>query len=441
MGKHARHPARLWAHHDFLRLWGADTVSQIGTMVSAVALPLVAVKTLHASTFEVGLLTAAETAAFLLVGLPAGAWVDRVRRRPVMVGADWGRFLLLASVPVAAVAGVLTIGQLYLVALMTGVLTVFFDVAYQSYLPSLVGRDHLVEGNAKLESSRSIAQVGGPSLGGFLVQLFGAPYAVAADAVSYLLSALGIGWIRKPEPSPELPERRHLGREISEGLRFVFSQRLLWAIAGSTATSNMFSAIAGAVWVVFLARTLALSAGTIGLLLAAGSVGGIAGALGSSWIARRIGSARTIWGAMTCAALGGVLPPLTQPGWRLGLFAAGMFVFSFAAVVYNVAQVSFRQALCPERLLGRMNATMRFLVWGTMPLGGVLGGAIGTALGPRGALWVAAAGGFLAPLWTLLSPMRRMRDMPSHGERGDGTESDTISETDEERSTVPPLRA
>ena len=261
-----------------------------------IALPLVAVQTLDASTFQVGLLTAAESLAFLLVGLPAGAWVDRWRRRPVMVIADWGRAVLLASIPAAGLLGAVTMGQLYVVALLTGVLTVFFDVAYQSYLPSLVGREHLVEGNAKLQSSQSVAQVLGPGLGGWLVQLCTAPVAVLADAVSYVGSALGVTSIRMVEPAPEVGERqrRRLLKEIGEGMRFVFGQRLLWAIAGCTGTANFFGAASMAVTVPFLVRDVGLSAGALGTLFSLGSIGGIVGALTASAVARRIGSARTI---------------------------------------------------------------------------------------------------------------------------------------------------
>jgi MFS family permease len=383
----APHPTRrrgglLW-HRDFRLLWVGDTISQLGTEVSVLALPLVAVLYLDASTFEVGVLTALQFAPFLLIGLPAGAWCDRVRRRPVMIAGDLIRAALLASIPIAAATGVLSVGQLFGVALLHGIATVFFDVSYQSYLPSLVGRDGLVEGNAKLQASQSVAQVAGPTLGGFLVQMFTAPFAVLADAVSFVVSAVCVGGIRTAEPYPERPERRHLGKEIGEGLGFVLRHPILRMIAATTGTSNLFNSAFFAIAVVFLVRGLHLSAGVIGVLMSAGSVGGILGALSASVIARRIGQARTIWLSLAATAPFGLLIPLAQPGAGLALFAVGTFTFSFGAVVYNVAQVSFRQALCPPRLLGRMNATVRFLVWGTMPLGGLLGGALGTWIGLR----------------------------------------------------------
>ncbi len=407
-------PARrgLFFHRDFRRLWIGDAISQVGTQVSMLALPLVAVKTLHASAFEVGALTACETAAFLLVGLPAGAWCDRVRRRPVLILGDVGRAIALGSVPLAALLHGLTIGQLFVVALITGTLTVFFDVAYQSYLPELVSREELVDGNGKLEATRATAQVVGPSVGGFLVQALTAPYAVFADALSYLWSAGWVTAIRTREPAPVPPPQRHLGREIGEGLRFVLGHRILRKIAGCTGTSNLFGSATFAVEMVFLVRTVHLSAGGIGVLFSIGSVGGVLGALTSGWFAKKVGQARAIWLGSLIFAPPGLLLPLTHHDWRLAFAAVTLFFGSLGAVVYNVAQVSFRQALCPRPLLGRMNATMRFLVWGTMPLGGLLGGWLATVFGLRDALWIAAAGSQLAPLWVLFSPLRGLRDVP-----------------------------
>lgn len=400
-------------HRDFRMLWGGETVSELGSQVSLLAIPLVAVRTLHATTFEIGALTAASTAAFLLIGLPAGVWVDRLRRRPVMIAADVGRMLALGSIPITYALGDLGLLQLYLVTLVCGVLTVFFDVAYQSYLPSLVGREHLVEGNAKLAGSAQVAQVAGPGLAGGLVQTIGGPYAVAVDAVSFLVSAAGVSAIRTPETAPEVPEGgHHLYRDIGEGLRFVFGHRLLRAIAATTSTSNLFSGIQTAVEIVFLVRVVHAQPGIIGLLFASASVGGLVAAFIASWAARRLGGARaTLLGIFFGA--GGLLIPLTTPGVGLLFFASGLFLSSFGVVLYNVNQLSFRQLLCPERLLGRMNATMRFVVWGVLPIGALLGGVIGTAIGLRPTLWLAMAGETLAGGWLLASPIRRMRDFPS----------------------------
>ena len=405
----------LWHHRDFLRLWAGDSISQIGTTVSLIAMPLLAIKVLDATPFEVGLLSTFETLAFLLVGLPAGAWVDRLRRRNVLIVGDIGRALLLGSLPLAWYLDVLTMGQLYAVALLTGVLTVFFDVAYQSYLPSLVGRDYLVEGNAKLEASRAVSQIAGPSIGGVLVQWLTAPYALLLDAASYLWSAVWIGAISAREERPERASDRHLVREIREGLSFVLRHRLLRAITATTGTSNLFSTILYTGFIIVLAdqAQLNLSAGTIGLVFTVGSLGALLGAVVAERVARRVGQGRTIWLSILVAAPFTLVTPLVQSGWMLWAVAACWAVVSISTVIYNITQVSFRQGLCPERLLGRMNATIRFLVWGTMPLGGFIGGVLGSTIGVRPTMLVGAIGMALAFLPAFLSPLRTMRELPS----------------------------
>jgi MFS family permease len=394
-------------------LWGGETVSELGSQISLLAVPLLAVKTLHATTFEMGLLTAASTAAFLIVGLPAGVWVDRVRRRRLMITTDLGRVLALGSIPIAYALGGLTLVQLFVVTLASGILTVFFDVAYQSYLPSLVGREHLVEGNAKLTGSAQVAAVAGPSVAGGLVQAIGGSAAVAVDAGSFLVSALAVGAIRTPEAKPTPPVGGHprLVQGVAEGLRFVFGNALLRAIAATTATSNLFSGIAAAVEIVFLVREVHASAGVIGLLFALGGIGGVIGALAAGPIARRVGGARATIIGIACS-VGALLIPLTMPGAGLLYFGFGFFLVSFSATVYNVNQVSFRQRLCPDRLLGRMNATMRFVVWGVLPIGALLGGVLGAVFGLRTTLWIGALGQAVAGVWLLVSPMRRLRDFP-----------------------------
>jgi MFS family permease len=402
----------LRAHRDFRRLWAAQAASQVGTMVTGVAVPLLAVTALHAGPFQVGLLTACQYLAFLLIGLPAGAWVDRMRHRRVMIVADLGRVVALGSVPVAAAAGALTLWQLYAAVLVTGGLTVFFDVAYQSYLPFLVGRDGLVSGNATLQGTQSVAQVAGPGLGGLLVQALTAPYAIVVDAASYLWSAAWLGTIRRVEPRPERAPHAALLPEIREGVAFIVRQPLLRAIAGCTASANLFAAGGQSLVLVLLARDLRLSAGAIGALLSAGAVGGVLGALGARRFADRVGQGPAMWLAMGVTAPFLVVEPFLQRGPVLALFVLAEALFGAGAVAYNVLQVSFRQALCPDRLRGRMNATMRFLVWGTLPLGGVLGGALGAAAGVRPALLVVTAGGSLPFLWLLASPLRHLRELP-----------------------------
>ncbi|MGY1841023.1 MULTISPECIES: MFS transporter [unclassified Modestobacter] len=402
----------LLRHHDFRRLWAAETVSQVGTQVTLLALPVLAVSLLDATPLEMGFLTALETAAFLLIGLPAGAWVDRWRRKRVLVTADLVRAVVLGTLPLAYLLDALTLGQLFVVAALTGTATVFFDVAYQSYLPALVDRDQLVDGNGKLEASRAVAQVAGPGITGGLLRVTGAPLLVVLDAASFLVSALLLGRIQRPDVVPDRAGRRSLRAEIGEGLSFVVRQPLLRRIVACTATSNLFSSITTTLLVLFALRELRLSESTVGLVFSAGAVGGLAGAATAARFARRVGEGRAIPLAILVALPFTALTPLAALGAPLVLLTLGQLGFSWAVVVYNVTQVSFRQRLCPPALLGRMNASVRFLVFGTMPLGGLLGGVLGTWLGVLPTLWIATAGQLLAAGWVVASPLRRLRDFP-----------------------------
>ncbi|WP_441123353.1 MFS transporter [Nonomuraea sp. H19] len=402
----------LLRDRDFRRLFLADAASQAGAQALVLALPLVAVSALRASPAELGVLAACQTLAFAMIGLPAGAIVDRLRKRVVMIVSDWGRALALASVPIAWWLDALSIHQLYAVALVLGVFTVFFDVAYQSYLPHLVERERLVEGNSALEVVRTMAQVGGPSAGGYLIQLFTAPFALVATAAGFAWSALCLAMIGKPEPRQDT-RRTRLGKEIAEGVRFVLGQPLLRRIAGCTATANLFVAMSQPLILLLLARELGLGAGAIGLLTAVGGLGGITGAMVNARLVRRLGQGPAMWlGIAVPAPLTFVLPWM-EADWRLGLFVLFEFFVGAGVVVYNVTQLSFRQSITPEPLLGRMNATIRFLVWGTLPLGGLLGGALGEVMGVRNTLLIAAIGSCLAFLWLFTSPLRTMRVLPA----------------------------
>jgi MFS family permease len=378
----------------------------------------VAIDVLHAGTFGVGVLTAVETLPFLLVGLPAGAWVDRMARRPVLIAADIGRTVALGSIPAAWALSALTLAQLYVVSLVAGILTVFFDVAYQSYLPVLVGPQQLVDGNAKLAATESGARVAGPALAGALVSAVGAANAVLVDAASFVASFATLLLIRAPEQAPAArrpgPGRaRRLKDEIAEGLRFVWREPRIRSVAGATSTSNFFSVMAMAVVLVFLRRQLHLSAGRIGILFALGSVGGIAGALLAGRISQRLGVGRTILWTIAVSGVGQLAFPLATHATASVLVVAGGVLTAGGAVAYNITQVSLRQALCPPHLLGRMNASVRFLVWGTMPIGGFIGGVLGATIGLRPTLWVAAAGSLAAFLWIRLSPVPAVRTMPT----------------------------
>ena len=407
----------LWRHGDFLKLWSAETISQFGSQAGQLALPLVAILVLDASAFEVAVLGTVEFLPFIIFTLPAGVWVDRLPRRPILIVGDFGRAALLATIPIAYVADVLSLAQLFVVGFLVGVCQVFFDVAYQSYLPSLVEREQIIEGNSKLEISRSAAQVAGPGFGGALVQILTAPWAVFADALSFVGSGLFVLRIRKVEDAVEVAtvdgRKVSLWTDLKEGLRFVLGNPNLRAQAGCTATSNFFSSLAFSIFLVFAVRELHLSPGTIGLIFSVGAAGSLVAAFTSMRISARFGIGPT---SIVMAVLFGptfVLVAIAPAGnGAIPFLVAAQLVFGFTVVVYNIVQVSYRQAICPPRLQGRMNSVMRFMVWGTIPLGTLAGGALATWIGLRETIFVGAVGGASAFLWLLLSPQRHLRDMP-----------------------------
>jgi MFS family permease len=407
----------LWRNRNFAHLWFAESISQLGSQVSMLALPLVAITVLHASTFAVGALTAVEFAPFVLFGLPAGAIVDRFPRRPILILADIGRAVALASVPLTYAFDALTYAQLLVVVFVTGSLTVFFDVAYQSILPALVEHDQIVDGNARLEVSRSSAQLAGPAVGGVLVQAIGAASAVTADAISFVGSALLIRGIRAHEPPIERREDgtsrlRALGREIREGLHYVLGHRVLRMIAGSTATSNFFSSMTTAVFLLYAVRERHYSAGLVGAVFAIGNIGPLVAAVTSARITRVLKLGRAIWLGMLIAQLATLLLGVAPTQHAFVYFTVAWLLFGFGGTVYNISQVSLRQAITPRRLQGRMNASMRFMIWGTMPFGSLAGGALGTWIGLRPTLLVAGIGGMAAVPWVLARSVRELREMP-----------------------------
>lgn len=402
----------LFKHSDFLKFWTAQTISVFGSQFSYLAVPWIAAVLLTASAAEMGILSALETAPFLLFGLIVGVWVDRHVRRRAMVFSDIGRGLLLAAIPVAAILGVLNMFLLYVVGFLIGVLTVFFDVAYQAYLPSLVNRSQLVEGNSKLETSRSAAQFAGPSLAGVVIQIISAPLTVALDAVSYLGSAFFLKQIRKEEPVSQQGGGASLLREAKEGLRVVFGENRLRSIAGCTATLNFFSSAIYAIYILFVVRELGLDSVSIGIIFSLGSLGFLSGALLSGRIARYVGVGRTIVGSAFLAGLSAFPIFFATSALSFPLLILAQFLGGLSAVLYNVNQISFRQAIVPLEIQGRMNATIRFLVWGTLPLGSLLGGILGQIIGLRQAIGFSALGAMFAFLWVLLSPVRGIIRIP-----------------------------
>lgn len=408
-------PPSLWRHPDFLKLWAGQTISQVGSQVTLLALPLSAILLFRATPFQVGVLGTLEVLPFLLFGLPAGVWVDRLRRKPLLVVADVGRFLALGSIPLAYALDALRLPQLYVVAFVTGIFTVLFEVAYAAYLPSLIDRSQLVDGNSKLEISRSGAQLVGPGLAGILVDVLKAPVAILADAVSYVGSVLFLLVIRRSEPPVEAPAggAPRMRSEIGEGLRYVLRHTLLRPILICTAALNLGSGLNFAVLLLFAVRQLGLSPGTIGIVLALGNAGFLGGAFIAARAPRRIGVGPTLIGAGLMIGAAYLAVPLATRSTAIVFLAIYGLLRSFGGVIYNVNARSLAQSITPERMLGRTIATARFVVWGTFPVGSFIGGVLGGQLGLRPTLWVAGMVGIVAFVPPLLSPVRRLREMPT----------------------------
>ena len=447
----------LLRHPNFARLWGAATVSLFGTQVSQIAIPFIAAVLLDASAAEVGLLTTIEFLPFLLFTLPAGVWVDRFPKRRILVLGDLGRAVMLASIPVAYWLNALSIWQLYLVGFVNGVMTVFFDVADQSYLPTILERDELVEGNSKLQVSGSSAQILGQPLGGGIVALLTAPVAVLVDAASFIGSAALIVSIRErlgggaaPEPAAAAratattnlaaavtgdaiegptvegsvvaeaaarvePAVSNSGmrRSIMEGLRYIFGHAYLGNIAATTGISNLFTNIGFAIFPVFAYRTLELQPEQVGAIGGLGGAGVLIGALIASRVQARLGIGRTIILSAAISGPLGLLLPLSTPEIAFWLISISFFLGSMNNVLYNIAQVSLRQAITPDHLLGRMNATMRFLVWGTIPIGSLVGAGLSEVVGVRNTMWISAILACFAFLPALLSKVRSIETIPT----------------------------
>ena len=405
----------LWRHGDFLKLWSAESISQFGSQVTGLALPLLAVLVLDASAFAVSALFVVEFLPFILFAIPAGVWVDRLRRKPILVIADIGRAVLLGSIPLAYLFDVLHLGQLYVVGFLVGICTVFFDVSYQSYLPSLVKREQLVEGNSKLEISRSGAQLAGPGAAGGLIGAIGAPAAILLDAISFLASAFFLFGIRKQEQAPEKTDdapKPSMLREAREGLGFVLGNRYLRPISICTGSANFFWSMGGALLIVYAVRRLDMSPATIGLIFSVANAGPLLAAFTANKLSARIGVGRTILATAILFSCSAIIYPAAPQHIAAPFFIAAGVLGGYGAVAYNITQLSFRQAICPPRLQGRMNAVIRFLVWGTMPLGSLTGGALGTWLGLRTALWIGGIGMLFTFLPILLSPVRSIEKMP-----------------------------
>ncbi|MFN8515203.1 MAG: MFS transporter [Chloroflexia bacterium] len=408
-------PAPAAARRDFHTLWLGQTISLFGSQCTLLALPITAAVTLGVGPAQMGLLGAVETLPFILLSLPVGVWVDRRRRRGLLVWADLGRALLLLILPALALLGRLQFAHLLLVALAVGVLTQVFDLSYQSYLPTLVGRDRLLDSNGKLEASRSLAQSAGPLLAGVAIQALTAPVTLALDALSFLLAAVCFATIRTPEPDPGTRATRPLLTEIGEGLRFVYGQPLVRAIVGCSGTLNCCTFIQLAVFVLYATRELGLSPAQLGVAYACGGPGALLGALVSARVVRWWGLGRTILVGATCQIAYCFAAPLAgvAPGVALPILMAGYALFGLGLALYGINQLSLRQLVTPEALQGRMNASLRFLVTGAIPIGSLAGGFLGERVGLQPTLLIGGVGCLTGLLWLLRSPLPALRDTPA----------------------------
>lgn len=402
--------AQLLRSRDFMLFWGGQAISKIGTQVTIVALPLAAIVILKATAFQVGLLSAADTSAYLLAALPAGVLADRLDMRLLMFWCNLGELIVIGSVPAAWAAGLLTLGQLYAVALISSVFGVVLLVTSVSYLPALAETGQLMDANGLVGTSESVAMLAGPGLAALLVGLFGAALAIVGDAISYVFAAVGLLMIKRPEPGDR--QRPSPRGQLSEGLRFVIREPVLSRATAWSGTVNFFVIMIETLGPVFLVRGVHLRPAFVGLLMALAATGGVAGGLSAGALSRRLGAARVLWLSMTVLPLPGLMIPLAAPGWRVLLFAFGWIAWTFGATVGNVALLSYQQRICPPEILGRVSAACRWIKWGTLPLGGIAGGVLGTVLGVHATLWLAVVAACLSGVWVFFSPLRGMREMP-----------------------------
>ena len=412
----AERATRAFSNPNFVKLWAGQSVSLIGTQVTQFSMPLVAVLTLNASVLQVGILNSLRFVPVLLLSLFAGVWLDRRRRRPILICCALGNAVLIALVPIASATGLLSIGLLYVVTTLVGLLNMIFDVGALSYVPHLVDRRHLSQANSRLQASNAVAGISGPGLAGLLIGLITAPITLSVDAVSYLASALGLIAITRREPEPEQPaERQSVGRSIAEGLRAVYGSRLLRALLTQSAALNLFFGAVITVFVVYAVRYLHLTPFKLGLVLGASAVGALTGALFSTRIRMRLGLGRS----MVINTIGLSAAPLLMivpRGAGLGsmvILICSHLLYGSNVSMFNVTAITMRQTVTPRRVLARMNATYRMLLFGVPLFGALMGGLLGDALGLRPALIISLIAMTSPVLWIAFSPVFRLREMPA----------------------------
>ncbi len=403
----------LWRHGDFMKLWTGQTISQFGSQITALVIPLVAVLTLKATPIQMGLLVTAGWLPFLLIGWFAGVWVDRYQRKAILIITDVGRALLLLLIPLCMLLGILRIEILFVVTLLVGFFTVFFDIAYTSFLPALVGRAQLVEGNSKLTATQSAARIAGPGIAGPLMQLLGAPLAILFDILSFAISALFVSLIHTAEPQTQTERtKQSFWRDVREGLQEVTQHPVLRAMACSNGTANLFWGVETAAFVLYVTRVIGINSGLVGFIFASQNVGLFAGTFLARKAGKRFGVGPTIIITPVFSTLAvGVIALAAGPlSLRLAMLVCAHALIGCALMIYTINQVSLQQSLISDQKQGRVNATMRFIGFCISPLGALIGGVLGEYLGLRQAMLVAAAGLWLALPWLVFSPLRGMKE-------------------------------
>jgi MFS family permease len=405
----------LWRNRDFTTFWAGETISLFGSQVTLLAVPLTAVLTLNASSEQLGLVRFLENAPYLVFPLLFGAWVDRRRRRPLMLLANATRALVIGIIPLLAFLHVLSLLPLALIACTTGIFTVLFDVCWLAFVPSIVSKTHLVEANSKLTISSAAAEVGGPGLAGILVQLLTAPLALLADSLSYVVSVASLLLIRQPEPAPQRQQNTRLFQEIGEGMRFAFSNIYLRIIMAEAAGWNFCFSLLETIFLIYTVRQLGFSPGLLGLVYAVGAIGGLLGATIASPLAQRVRLGFVLCGTFTLGSLPWILIPVTTGSQT---FVAAVFIVVFFLVrtalgIWQVLTTSLRQTITPNHLLGRTTASLRTVSYGTATLGPLVAGALGAAIGLRASLWVAGLGFALTWAALFLSPLPQLRGLPA----------------------------
>jgi MFS family permease len=409
----------LWRDRDFMKFWSAETFSLLGSQISLIAIPLLAVTLLSATPFEMGLLNAAQFAPFLVLTLVAGVWVDKHRRLPMLIGANFGRALLFGAIPLAMALKLLNIGLLAALVFLAGLLTVVFELAYQAYLPSLVGQQHLMEGNGKLEGSRSFTQMSGPGAGGVLVGVVGAPIAVLIDAATYLVSAVTLLFVRRaePQPQPDAGPGKSLWAQIGHGLRLSVSNTYLRALGLEASVYNLFNQMLWAVLILHLARGMHFHPVIIGLVLTMEGVGALLGSLVAARLSRRWGLGHALIGSIVVANVAPLLIPAAPTGWVLAapLIGLALMINGAGLVVYSIQAISVRQAAVSSDVLGRTNAGYQFAVTGAAAVGALIGGVLGGVIGLRPTMIVGAVGTLVAMSFVIRSPVPKLRSLAELG--------------------------